>query len=348
MPVRKGNGQEWTAMHTHYIGNHLELVRRGVQGWVELLQSFGSHSEENSRHSLDDPPKDVNYSLIQLVEQHPIWLFGAGPLRLWTCRFGEWLDMRSNPACDSERKKTCCLGGGNAATLKKGAFYRIIKSLNLARWMNFGMVWLRLGSTPRVEVDSKEVFPHFGGRSRLCEAERWDHTNSLKSFALCVDVFHMRFMTCHQAKLVSNDVWESVFRPAQLLLQQFAHMYAIHLWICIGSSEDSVPSNHEWSKALPSSWPRIVLQALFFYTQSNHASKSSKHSNLKQTITTSLNLVTYFYQMANEWQCYWSHGIAVMHFHLFWGHLLWRLAELARGPKVIETWFPGEVYFIRR
>lgn len=101
-------------------------------------------------------PKDVNYNLIQLVEQHPIWLFGAGPLRLWTCRFGEWLDMRSNPACDSERKKKCCLGGGNAATLKKGAFYRIIKSLNLARWMNFGMVWLRLGSTPRVEVDSKE------------------------------------------------------------------------------------------------------------------------------------------------------------------------------------------------
>lgn len=215
-------------------------------------------------------------------------------------------------------KKEVLFGGRECSYTQEGCLlsdHQILKSCQMDEF-RYGLTEAGFHSS---SGSGFQRVSHTLARSRLCEAERWDPPIP-QVFALCVDVFHMRFMTCHQAKLVSNDVGKCLSTCTASATAVCTHVRYTSVNL-LGSSEDSVPSNHEWSKALPSSWPRIVLQALFFYTQSNHASKSSKHSNLKQTSTTSLNLVTYFYQMANEWQCYCPTEL-LMHFHLFWGHLL--------------------------
>lgn len=81
---------------------------------------------------------------------------------------------------------------------------------------------------------------HTLARSRLCEAERWDPPIP-QVFALCVDVFHMRFMTCHQAKLVSNDVGKCLSTCTASATAVCTHVRYTSVNL-LGSSEDSVPS----------------------------------------------------------------------------------------------------------
>lgn len=161
-------------------------------------------------------------------------------------------------------KKDVLFGGRECSYTQAGCLFSDHQILKLqdSRWMNFGRYGLTEAGFDSSSGSGFQRVSHTLARSRLCEAERWDPWPITQVFALCVDVFLMGFMTCHQGKLVSNDVGKCLWTcTASATACTHVRYTSVNL---LGSSEDSVPSNHEWSKALLSSWPRIVLQALFY------------------------------------------------------------------------------------